>query len=92
MHIAPGGTAKYLEIDYVTEGQELVATISLATNGFRDRVRVAVVRVPLAESITVEELRKYWRRADNSVARLDRAGPGSPARRAESMSSARRKH
>jgi hypothetical protein len=57
--IARTGPAKYLDIQYVMEGQDLVATISLLTNGFRDRVSVAVVRVRGGEPVAVEQLRKY---------------------------------
>jgi hypothetical protein len=36
--------AEYLDIRYVAEGEEVVATVSLATRAFRHRVDVAVVR------------------------------------------------
>jgi hypothetical protein len=54
--IAPSGATKYLDIQYVTEGQDLIATVTLATAGFRDRVRVAVVRVRPGEPTRVEQL------------------------------------
>jgi hypothetical protein len=57
--IAPSGSAKYLDIRYVREGDDLVATVSLATDKFRDRVSVAVVRVPFGASVRVEQLDQY---------------------------------
>lgn len=57
--IAATGPAKYLDIQYVTDGDDVVATVSLATQGFRDRVRVAVVRVRPGRPVRVEQLTVY---------------------------------
>jgi hypothetical protein len=57
--IAAGEAAHLLDVRYVTEAADVVATISLATERFRQRVTVAVVRVPYGTSVRVEQLAEY---------------------------------
>ena len=57
--IAASGPAKYLDIQYVTDGEDLVATVSLATEGFRDRVHVAIARVRPGRPARIDQLTAY---------------------------------
>lgn len=57
--IGAGGPAKYLDVQYVTDREDLVATVSLATQGFQDRVRVAIVRVGPGRPARVDQLTAF---------------------------------